>query len=370
MTTDQSLPRGHVINPPYDLPTQVLDSLTASVAVVDKQGTIIATNEAWRDFACENGGDPARTGVGANYLEVCRVAQGADAVSAKQTEQGIRDVLEGKRDIFNLEYPCHSPTQQRWFLLHVSPLKGDPDNVVATHFLITDRKLVEKKLVETARLAAIGQAMKGLSHKGRNSLQRAQGFIDLLRSQVEHDPEAVKLVDRVETAQRRLLSLYEEVQHYAAPIHLFRSTHRLDALVRDAWDSLSPLTADFQFSQLPTEMDLTCQVDANAIGQALRSIFDNAMSSDPMASLIEVEYIKDSLDGVPAITVVVSDDGSGVPSEDRESVFEPFSTTKVFGTGLGLATCRRIAEAHGGRVCFGEPKRSGASVYLTLPTVT
>ena len=91
------------------------------------------------------------------------------------------------------------------------------------------------------------------------------------------------------------------------------------------------------------------------------------MSIETKATLIEVEYIQDALDGSPAITVVVSDDGSGVPLADRENVFEPFCTTKTRGTGLGLATCRRIAEAHGGRVCFGKPKRSGASVYLTLP---
>ncbi len=67
------------------------------------------------------------------------------------------------------------------------------------------------------------------------------------------------------------------------------------------------------------------------------------------------------------MTVVISDNGPGVASEDVDKVFEPFFTTKQRGTGLGLAICKRIAAAHGGRICFGEPRNGGASVYLTLP---
>jgi nitrogen fixation/metabolism regulation signal transduction histidine kinase len=351
-----------------DLPSRVLDSLTAAIAVVDRNGEIQVTNKAWQEFAVENGGSTATTGVGANYLEVCRSAKGDESYYlAERAYQGIKEVLEGTRDEFKLEYPCHSPTEKRWFLLNVSRLKDDPQQVVTTHLSITDRKLVEMRLVESERLAAIGQAMRGLSHKGRNSLQSAQGCIDLLRCQIEQDPEAVELIAKVESAQQRLISLFEEVRSYAAPITLQRTSYRLNELVQEVWESYQPSNARCRFSHVPSDRNLTCEIDVGAIGQVLRSLFDNATSTETNSSLIEVSYAGDELDVDYAITVIMSDNGSGVPIADREQVFDPFFTTKTQGTGLGLATCRRIVEAHGGRISFGEPRLGGASVYLTLP---
>lgn len=367
MTTKEEssdcLPSPHL----NDLASRVLDSLAASVAVIDRHGTIIATNEAWRTFSSENGGKPASTGCGINYLTVCDAAKGDDHLYAERARHGIKGILDNSRESFTLEYPCHSPTSNRWFLLHASPLKGDAKYAVITHVSITERKLLENQLVESARLAAIGQAMKGLSHRGRNSLQHAQGFIDLLRSQVEHDVEALKLLDRVEIAQRRLISLYEEVQHYAEPIYLHCSRRRVDEIAADSWQSLFPTSREFRFSQMPSQFDLTCEVDPSAIGQVFRFVMDNAMSTAPLASCIDIRYVQDEIDGRPAITILISDDGPGISVDDRKKVFEAFYTTGIASTGLGLATCRRIVEAHGGRIVIADPICGGTTVAMTLP---
>ena len=121
----------------------ILNSLTAHVAVLAPDGTIEATNDAWNEFARQNG--PVRmkaVGPGANYLRVCEsgAAQG-DSV-ALQALTGIQEVLRGRRS-FQLEYPFDSATEQRWFLLNTSPLKGTKGGAVITHLDITDRKLVE-----------------------------------------------------------------------------------------------------------------------------------------------------------------------------------------------------------------------------------
>ena len=211
MIADTPLSPVENAEPPNDLASKVLDSLVAAVAVIDRRGKIVSTNQAWREFADENGGTREATDVGVNYLEVCRRVTGDDEYLAEQARQGIIDVLEGHQSTFQLEYPCHSPQMQRWFLLSVVSLKKDPHYVVTAHLSITKRKLIEAQLVATERLAAIGEAMQGLSHLGRNSLQRAQGSIDLLRCHIEHDRDAVALLDRIEVAQQRLISLYEEV---------------------------------------------------------------------------------------------------------------------------------------------------------------
>ncbi|MFO0959565.1 MAG: PAS domain-containing protein [Isosphaeraceae bacterium] len=126
----------------------VLDALDAHIAVLDLAGRITAVNRAWRRFSRENGGDDGTTGIGMNYLEVCRSAEDQGHRDACATAQGLRAVLRGEMPEFRLEYPCHSPTEQRWFLLHVTPL--DEGGAVTSHLTITDRKLAEQEVVRGA----------------------------------------------------------------------------------------------------------------------------------------------------------------------------------------------------------------------------
>ncbi|QEF98352.1 Sensor protein ZraS [Stieleria maiorica] len=354
-------------HPNHELAAQVLDSLTVEVAVINTAGAIIATNQAWQDFAVQNGGRPSLTGVGANYLDVCRAIRGGDRFYADRACQGISDVLAGKRHVFTLEYPCHSSTENRWFLLHVSPLKGDSSKAVTAHVSITDRKIVEHQLVETARLAAIGDAMKGLSHKGRNSLQQAQGFIDLLRYSIGDDSDARKLLDRIELAQHRLVGLYEEVLHYAEPMQLNCSIGRLDDVVEEAWASVLPVDDRLRLQHPTQGMDLECEMDRDAMWQVVKTLFDNAAETGSQTTRIDVSYQTGLLNHRPAITMVVSDNGPGIAAADHERVFEPFFTTKTIGTGLGLPRARRIVELHGGQIGLGASVLGGASFYLTLP---
>jgi PAS domain S-box-containing protein len=128
---------------------RVLGSLSAEVAVVDREGRIIMTNEAWERFARENAaGQSQNLGVGANYLEVCRSASGESAEGAKDVLKGMEEVLSRKRRDFSFEYPCHSPAVRRWFLVQVTGTDYPPYEAVLLHIDITDRKLLEQRLHE------------------------------------------------------------------------------------------------------------------------------------------------------------------------------------------------------------------------------
>ncbi len=129
----------------------VLDALTSQICVLNAGGTITLVNEAWRKFSIENVGVPTRTGLGAHYLETCRSATGAGAEEAQLFADGVQMVLEGRSDLFQLEYPCHAPTEDRWFVGRVTPLPSVMKGAVVSHQNVTDRKRVELQL---ARLAA------------------------------------------------------------------------------------------------------------------------------------------------------------------------------------------------------------------------
>jgi PAS domain S-box-containing protein len=122
----------------------ILDSLAAHIAVLDSEGTIVATNKAWREFAVANGLGTHKASEGQNYLDACDAAAGVDAAEATPVAQGIRSVIRGDSDSFSLEYPCHAPDEKRWFVVRVSRFDSDePCRVVVAHENITARKLAE-----------------------------------------------------------------------------------------------------------------------------------------------------------------------------------------------------------------------------------
>ena len=128
----------------------ILDSMDAEIAVVDRTGLIRAVNSLWLQFAVDNTIDhnksAPRTGVGTNYLEICRVNSGVQDAETSNTYAGLTAVLEGRLKRVNSEYRCDSPTQQRWFSMTILPL-GNEDGAVITHRDITERKMAEAALV-------------------------------------------------------------------------------------------------------------------------------------------------------------------------------------------------------------------------------
>ncbi|MEI2723387.1 MAG: ATP-binding protein [Verrucomicrobiota bacterium] len=126
----------------------ILNSLTAHIAVLNAQGEIIAVNEAWRRFAQQNGGADPAAYIGVNYLAICEAGFQRDKdESAKAAWSGLRAVMSGAQAEFSLEYPCHSPNEQRWFSLHATAFRGEgPDRVVVAHENFTPRKQAEEEL--------------------------------------------------------------------------------------------------------------------------------------------------------------------------------------------------------------------------------
>ncbi len=174
---------------------KVLDALDAHIAVLDRSGQIVAVNRAWSQFAVENEGLPKKTGVGVNYLDVCEHVNGEERDEARATLAGLKAILDGSQNQFRLEYPCHSPTEQRWFLLHASSLRNEHAVVVTTHLNITERKLAElglqKSATELARsnkllqqLATDRQTMSQAQMKAYQELEKAYQELKATQSQL------------------------------------------------------------------------------------------------------------------------------------------------------------------------------------------
>lgn len=173
----------------------VFDSVDAQIAILDQAGAIIDVNAAWTRFGAENGIASGFSCMGSNYLEVIDCAFAAGDGLAGEAAQGMSDVLSGRRESFHHEYPCHSPSEKRWFMMTVYRLKDASERLfVVSHSNITQRRLAE----EQARHLALHDPLTGLANRRyfdrfRNSeMRRAirdRSTISLVLVDVDHFKE-------------------------------------------------------------------------------------------------------------------------------------------------------------------------------------
>jgi signal transduction histidine kinase len=283
------------------------------------------------------------------------------------------------------QYSLPMPAGVRSFEAKIVPLplrKEAP--VLAVVRDVTERKRAEERLVQSERLAAIGQTVAALAHEYGNALQMISGAIERLRLRFEDEPrarelvpEALDLLEQMQRAQGRMQRLSDDVRSFAAPLHLERARWDLGEILRATWSDLAPSRAgrDTSLRELGETGDLECEVDRIFIEQVFRNILENSLAACEGRVEIEVEWADAAIGEASAVRAAIRDDGPGLSPEAREKIFEPFYTTKAKGTGLGMAIAQRIVAAHGGTIEVGGASgtvaetgaRRGAEIVVTLP---
>ena len=143
-----------------------LDALPVNVSLLDQDGTILQTNHAWREFGVRNDIATEPDTIGANYLAVC---EQSTTETARQAQRGLAELLAGRRDQFRMEYPCHSPVEQRWFLLIAVPVTVDGRrHAVVAHINVTEYALAaqqrEQQLAHLEALTDLSAAIRAVTH--------------------------------------------------------------------------------------------------------------------------------------------------------------------------------------------------------------
>jgi len=231
--------------------------------------------------------------------------------------------------------------------------------------LAVSHREARERVLQSARLAAIGEAMTGLAHESRNALQRSQAGLAMLGRRVKDQRESLVLIDEIQRAQHDLHRLYEEVRTYAAPMNFSLASCDARRVVSEVWNEVARGAArPARFHEEGNGAATQCLADDFAIRQAFRNIFENALAAADPAE-IRVAYSDALLGGEPALRISIRDNGPGLSREERLRIFEPFFTTKARGTGLGMAITRRVIESHGGAVEVG--LGPGTEVIVTLP---
>ncbi len=173
-----------------DLLGAIVDTLDEEIAIIDRDARIIFVNRAWRVFAESNGMSPGFRWEGTNYLAACAAMRATDEACASLVDR-IRSTLDGTMREVTAEYPCHSPTAQRWFTMQLRPLATERSMFLVCHRNITARKLAE---LEVARLAT-EDVLTGLANRRAFDMflsdtarrcQRANALMSVVLIDVDH----------------------------------------------------------------------------------------------------------------------------------------------------------------------------------------
>jgi signal transduction histidine kinase/ActR/RegA family two-component response regulator len=365
-----------------------LDGLTAHICVLDATGAIIAVNHAWSAFGSDNDARAQAIGVGANYLTVCSSACGSNSSEASEFALGLRDVLEGRRTTFEMHYPCHSPTEQRWFMVNVSRLEGcDPARAVVAHQAVTTRVLAEARVRQAQKLESLGTLAGGIAHDFNNILATILGNASLALDTLDQGHPSHERVEQIVLAGKRARQLVQQILAFG------RGQPRATELL-----ALRPLveeTIGLLRRALPAEVEIVVHLnddpiivlaDAPQLQQVLMNLGANAWHAleGGRGRITITLTLSGANPGDTGTTLTrpppgggkwavlsVADNGIGMGESLRERIFEPFFTTRLpsQGTGLGLSIVHGIVGEHGGSVTVDSAPGRGSTFHVQLPAL-
>jgi len=214
------------------------------------------------------------------------------------------------------------------------------------------------------RLATVGQFAAGIGHQLRNPLAVIESSAHLLRHRrgprVPSDPLLAKHLDRIATEVKRSTNTINDLLALASSRPPMRTRAPVRAVVDAAIEAaLLPATVRVDVT-VPAES--TGDFDADQIRHVVSILLTNASQALQGKGHVHVS----AREHLGVLEMRVRDDGPGVPESVRHRIFEPLFTTKAQGSGIGLALCRLIMEAHGGTIDL-EPAEQGASFLVRLP---
>jgi len=217
------------------------------------------------------------------------------------------------------------------------------------------------------RLAALGQMAAGLAHEIRNPLASIQVLLELLKRSLGR-PEDVELVDEILVELDALTRIVNGSLEFVRPHAAMRAPVALEPLVHEAVRRARARVPFAGKVELAIEPGLQPSLDALQLESMLVNLIANAfeaMQEAPRGGGHSLEVAIDSADG--ELRLRVADSGPGIPPENRERIFYPFFTTRVQGTGVGLAEVHKAVVSHGGSVEVRERAGGGAQFVIRLP---
>lgn len=352
----------------------ILNSFHDSIAVLNFDGEILFTNNSWEEFSKQNSGAIQKTGLGVNYLSVCKNTTGKEKDLAMKCYDGILSVIQNANTVFELEYPCHSQNEKRWFILRVNRLCGTNDLILTSHINITHRKSAENLVqFKNEQLQNINERLNlsiyKIAHDIQGPLNSVEGLIHLSKAEknqteIEENLQLIeKSVGNLKEYIRNTLRLSSQSNE---PITKFDLNDLIENIIASisTFASLKNVTINFTASQkiiLYTEKSELLSVISNLITNSIKY-------SDPDKIHSRVQ-IKSEIKNEEVI-LSIKDNGLGIPTEKLSQIFEMNFKTDMnssIGHGIGLYMVKKSIENLNGTITVNSDYGKCTEFVIKLP---
>jgi PAS domain S-box-containing protein len=226
---------------------------------------------------------------------------------------------------------------------------------------ITERKMIEKRLHQAERLAAIGETAAMVGHDLRNPLQGIAGAVHLLRRESLTAEERDEMLQLIQKNVEYSDAIVRDLSEYSAEIQLKLVETTLKSITGGAIQAVK--VPEKVIVQDLSKDHPAFRVDLDKMRRVFINLIENAIDAMPQGGTLIISSKQSNGD----VEIALSDTGSGMPENVIENLWEPLQTTKAKGLGLGLAICKRITDAHGGIISVKSKAGEGTTVTIRLP---
>jgi len=336
---------------------------------------ILALDRAGRfTFASPNIKENLGYEPGQNFQEDIAGALHQD--DAPALTEAFRSLVGGGQNFVALEFRIrHRDGEWRVIRAHLTPLQdehGEIEGVVASGRDVTNLKRLEAQLIQSEKLAAMGQMLAGVAHELNNPLTAILGVTELLRDRQGSDAATQRQLDLAHRQARRAARIVQNLLDFSRPASPQKKLLDIASVLERALQ-----LHDHSLRRHRIAVDYHAEPgmppvlgDANQLVQVFLNLVVNAEQAiREVRESGRVQVRASASSG--RLVVVVQDDGAGIRAEDRPRIFDPFFTTKRpgGGTGLGLSICASIVREHGGTIEVESLPAGGSAFTVALPAV-
>jgi two-component system sensor histidine kinase PilS (NtrC family) len=342
----------------------IINSITSGLIVLDNDERVILFNPT------------AEKILGIHTHQISRLSLASALPVLRQHVRNVHKISPSVNVPPFQDFPYQKPDGTKVYLrLSISPLRylssGKGGKILVLQD-VTETKQIEENMKKVEGLALVGEMAAGIAHEIRNPMASISGSIEVLKEGLAWDSTESRLMAIMSREIDRLNQLISDFLLFARPKETKWKTFDLNRVIGESLALFKNGPRWNRNINVQTHFNnpITIESDPDQIKQVLWNLFLNASDAMPDGGTLDIvtKWVFESPESTEKnVAIVMRDTGDGFDSKTLPKLFTPFFTTKEGGSGLGLATVKRIVDQLQGRVSGGNYQNGGAEIVIILP---